>query len=175
MGRNFYAEINLHITWHTKDSAPLLVPQVEAVVHHYVRGRCMNTPGVFVHEIGGIETHVHLAVSIAPTVLISEFIGQLKGSSSHEASQKLGRKVLEWQTGYGVVSFGTRDLKLGNPPSTAGLHRCAESPVNRATDRPLPVLVVNSQKNAEIALVQTHRPRSQSRLYLGRRARRRGP
>jgi REP element-mobilizing transposase RayT len=111
MGRNFYAEINLHITWHTKDSAPLLVPQVEAVVHHYVRGRCMNTPGVFVHEIGGIETHVHLAVSIAPTVLISEFIGQLKGSSSHEANQKLGRKILEWQTGYGVVSFGTRDLK----------------------------------------------------------------
>ena len=111
MGRNFYAEINLHITWHTKDSAPLLVPQVEAVVHHYVRGRCMNTPGVFVHEIGGIETHVHLAVSIAPTVLISEFIGQLKGSSSHEANQKLGRKILEWQTGYGVVSFGTRDLE----------------------------------------------------------------
>jgi REP element-mobilizing transposase RayT len=111
MGRNFYAEINLHITWHTKDSAPLLVPQVEAVVHHYLRGRCMNTPGVYIHEIGGIETHVHLAVSIAPTILISEFIGQLKGSSSHEANLKLGRKVLDWQTGYGVVSFGTRDLQ----------------------------------------------------------------
>src|SRR5215472_15640114 len=111
MGRNFYAEINLHITWHTKDSAPLLVPRVEALVHHYLRGRCLNAPGVFIHEIGGIETHVHLAVSIAPTVLISECIGQLKGSSSHEANQKLGRKVLDWQTGYGVVSFGTRDLK----------------------------------------------------------------
>jgi putative transposase len=111
MARNFYAEINLHITWHTKDSAPLLVPRVEAIVHHYLRGRCMNAPGVFIHEIGGIETHVHLAVSIAPTVLISEFIGQLKGSSSHEANQKLGQKVLDWQTGYGVVSFGTRDLE----------------------------------------------------------------
>jgi putative transposase len=111
MGRNFYAEINLHLTWHTKASAPLLVPQVEAVVYHYLRGRCINTPGVFIHEIGGIETHVHLAVSIAPTILISECIGQLKGSSSHEANQKLGRKVLDWQSGYGVVSFGTRDLK----------------------------------------------------------------
>jgi putative transposase len=111
MSRNFYAEINLHITWHTKDSASLLVPQVEAVVHHYLRGRCINTPGVFIHEIGGIETHIHLALSIAPTVLISEFVGQLKGSSSHEANQKVGRKVLDWQTGYGVVSFGTRDLE----------------------------------------------------------------
>jgi len=110
MARNYYAEINLHVTWHTKESAPLLVPKVEAVVHHYLRGRCINTPGVFIHEIGGIETHVHLAISIVPTITISEFIGQLKGSSSHEANQKMGHKVLDWQTGYGVVSFGTRDL-----------------------------------------------------------------
>ena len=37
----------------------------------------------------------------------------LKGSSSHEVNQKLGqgRKLLEWQAGYGVVSFGTKDLE----------------------------------------------------------------
>jgi putative transposase len=110
MSRNYYAEINLHLAWHTKESSPLLVPDVEKVVHHYLRGRCINTPGVFIHEIGGIETHVHLAVSIAPTVLISELVGQLKGASAHEANQRFGRRVLEWQAGYGVVSFGTRDL-----------------------------------------------------------------
>jgi len=110
MARNYYAEINLHIVWHTKSSSPLLLPNVESIVHHYVRGRCINTPGVFIHEIGGIETHIHLAISIAPTVLVSDFVGQLKGSSSHEANQKLGHKVLDWQSGYGVVSFGTGDL-----------------------------------------------------------------
>jgi putative transposase len=111
LSRNYYSEINLHITWHTKESAPLLAPEVEGIVHHYLRGRCINTSGVFIHEIGGIETHVHLCLSIAPTILISEFVGQLKGSSSHEANQKMGRKVLDWQTGYGVVSFGTKDLE----------------------------------------------------------------
>jgi putative transposase len=113
VSRNYYSEINLHITWHTKESQSMLVPKVEAVVHHYLRGRCINTPGVFIHEIGGIETHVHLCVTVAPTIAISEFIGQLKGSSAHEANQKLGNhgKVLEWQAGYGVVSFGTRDLE----------------------------------------------------------------
>jgi putative transposase len=110
MARNYYAEINLHIVWHTKGSASLLVPHVEAVVHHCIRGRCIATPGTFFHEIGGIETHVHLVVSIAPTILISDFIGQLKGASSHEVNQKLGQKLLDWQTGYGVVTFGTRDL-----------------------------------------------------------------
>jgi putative transposase len=110
VSRNYYSEINLHITWHTKESSPLLVPKVEAMIHHEMRGRCINTPGVYVHEVGGIETHVHLAVSVAPTIHISEFIGQLKGASAHETNQKLGRKAVVWQAGYGVVSFGTRDL-----------------------------------------------------------------
>jgi putative transposase len=110
MSRNYYSEINLHLTWHTNGSTPLLVPKVEAIVHHYLRGRCINTPGVYIHEIGGIETHVHMAISIAPTVLISEFVGQLKGASAHELNQKLGHRALEWQTGYGVVSFGTKEL-----------------------------------------------------------------
>ena len=113
MSRNYYSEIYLHITWHTKESAPLLTASVEPVVRHAVRGKCINTPGVFIHEIGGIETHVHICVSIAPTVYISEFIGQLKGFSAHEVNTKLGvgRKLLEWQAGYGVVSFGTKDLE----------------------------------------------------------------
>ena len=110
MARNYYAEINLHITWHTKDSSPLLVPKVEAETHHYLRGRCINTPGVYIHQIGGIENHVHLCISIAPTVLISDLVGQLKGASAHEVNQKFGEKLLVWQAGYGVVSFGTRDL-----------------------------------------------------------------
>jgi REP element-mobilizing transposase RayT len=110
MARNYYSEINLHLTWHTKESAGLLTSQIAAVVHHYLRGRCISTPGVFIHEIGGIETHVHLCVTIPPTLLISEWVGQLKGSSSHEANQQFGRGALEWQAGYGVVSFGTKDL-----------------------------------------------------------------
>jgi hypothetical protein len=43
---------------------------------------------------------------------ISDFVGQLKGASSHEINQKLSQrdKILQWQSGYGVVSFGTGDL-----------------------------------------------------------------
>ncbi len=112
MSRNYYSEINLHLVWHTKSSLPLLTPEVEPLARRFLKKRIIETPGAFVHEIGGIETHVHLAVTIPPTLLVSEFIGKLKGGSSHDVNQALarGRKVLEWQTGYGVVSFGTRDL-----------------------------------------------------------------
>jgi hypothetical protein len=37
-------------------------------------------------------------------------VGQLKGSSSHEINKMLSHKALEWQAGYGVVSFGAGDL-----------------------------------------------------------------
>lgn len=52
-----------------------------------------------------------MAVSIPPTLGIAEWIGRLKGSSSHHVNHKLvNRHLLDWQEGYGVVSFGTKDL-----------------------------------------------------------------
>jgi putative transposase len=112
MAHNYYSEINFHITWHTKNSLPLLTPTVEPLVHRYIKQRLVNEKGVFIHEIGGIETHVHLVVAIPPMIAVSEWIGQLKGASAHEVNQQLGLrdKTLQWQTGYGVVSFGTGDL-----------------------------------------------------------------
>jgi putative transposase len=113
MSRNYYAEINLHIVWHAKGSAPLLTPEVATVAHNAIRQRILETPGVFFHAIGGTENHVHVAISIPPTLLINTFIGELKGGSSHTINQTfLGRAArFAWQVGYGVVSFGTGDLK----------------------------------------------------------------
>jgi putative transposase len=113
MSRNYYSEINLHIVWHTKESLPLLTPEVEPLAHRLIKKRIVDTVGAFVHEIGGTENHVHIAVTIPPTLLISDFIGQLKGGSSHDVNHQLGRReaVLQWQAGYGVVSFGTQRLE----------------------------------------------------------------
>jgi putative transposase len=112
MSRNYNCEINLHIVWHTKSNAPLLTPEIETLAYRFLKKRIIDTPGAFVHEIGGIEDHVHIALSIPPTLTISEFVGQLKGGSSHDVNEAIGRndRTLQWQVGYGVVSFGTRDL-----------------------------------------------------------------
>lgn len=113
MSRNYYSEINLHIVWHTKNSSPLLAPSVEPIAFRALKKRIVDIPDAFVHEIGGTETHVHLAVTIPPTLTISDWMGQLKGGSSHDVNQQIGQrqKVLQWQVGYGVVSFGTGDLE----------------------------------------------------------------
>jgi REP element-mobilizing transposase RayT len=112
MSRHIYSEINLHITWHVKSSLPIISAEIEPRLHRYIRSYALQAKAVVFHEIGGTETHVHVVVSIPPTLVIADWIGKLKGASSHYVNTELvNRKVLEWQTGYGVVSFGTKDLK----------------------------------------------------------------
>ena len=61
--------------------------------------------------VGGIETHVHISLSAPPDLLVSDWIGKLKGGSSYYINHEVQPKALEWQRGYGIVSFGTKDLK----------------------------------------------------------------
>ena len=111
MPRNVYWELFYHFVWRTKDSMPLLVPRVETPAHKYLVHRVLETPEAIVHAVGGTDDHVHMAVSLPPTVEIARWIGELKGSCSHQINHgPCGPGSLAWQTGYGVVSFGKRDL-----------------------------------------------------------------
>ena len=105
MSKTYYAEINLHITWHTKNNSRLITPELRPLLYGFLKDRIVNTEGAYFHGIGGIADHLHIGASVAPKIHLDEWFGQLKGASSHEFGS-----ALSWQRGYGVVSFGTRDL-----------------------------------------------------------------
>ena len=112
MSRRSYSEINLHFVWHVKSSLPIITTEIEPGLYRYICSYALQSRDLIFHEVGGTETHVHIAVTIPPTLLISDWIGKLKGASSHYVNhQLLNRKLLDWQAGYGVVSFGTKDLE----------------------------------------------------------------
>ena len=111
MASHVFHEIYLHINWHVKDDRPTLTPKIEPLVHQLLKECCRRIKGVYFHGIGGTETHVHLAVNIEPFATISQLIKDLKGGSSHDLNTQLGRKELYWQRGYGVVSFGKKNLE----------------------------------------------------------------
>lgn len=111
MPRNVYWELFYHLIWRTRDSASMLDARVEPFVHKYLIHRALQTSGVIVHAVGGIEDHVHMAVSLPPTIEIAKWVGDIKGASAHAVNHALPRiGMLAWQTGYGVVPFGKRDL-----------------------------------------------------------------
>jgi REP element-mobilizing transposase RayT len=110
MSGHVFHEIYLHLNWHVKDSQPLLTTSLEPVVYDFLRERCRKVGGVFLHGLGGTPTHVHLAINIEPHVCISDLVGDLKGACSHEINKQFRMKRLLWQRGFGVVSFGKKQL-----------------------------------------------------------------
>jgi putative transposase len=66
-----------------------------------------------VFAVGGIGDHVHLVVSVPPSMALSDFVARVKGSSSHSINHELKLPYrFEWQAEYGVVSFGAKQLDL---------------------------------------------------------------
>ncbi len=110
MAGHVFSEIYLHFNWHTEANYPYLNPTVEPFVHRYLAHKCTQEKGVFFEEVGGTEDHIHLVVRVEPTVSPSEFVHSIKGSCSHDTNEHFKKKVLDWQRGYGVVSFGKRHL-----------------------------------------------------------------
>ncbi len=110
MADRVFHQIYLHLVWHAKDDQPVLIPRIEKLVHEAIRDRCSRMHGVTFHGVGGTETHVHVGIDITPAVLISDAVSKLKGGTSFDINSLVGEKTLEWQRGYGVVSFSKRDL-----------------------------------------------------------------
>ena len=88
----------------------MITPKIEDRLYHYLTHKIIETGGAICHAIGGTETHIHVATSLPPNLLVSDWVGKLKGSSSHYINHEVQPKALEWERGYGIISFGTKDL-----------------------------------------------------------------
>ena len=111
MSKDVYHEMFFHIVWHTKESRRLIVPEMERELHDIIRRRALDPGGVFLHAIGGTEWHVHFVARIFPGLNVPEWIGRIKGGSSHDINAtERWRKSMDWQSGYGIVTFGMKDL-----------------------------------------------------------------
>jgi len=104
-----YWRLYYHFVWTTKKRLPLIVPKVEDELFGYLIGKAHNMNSI-VHAVDGTEDHVHLVASVPPSVALSDFAARLKGSSSHYLNKVL-KGAFAWQGGYGVVSFGEKQLE----------------------------------------------------------------
>jgi putative transposase len=105
-----YTQLYYHLVWATKKRMPLLTPDIEPVVHNYIRAKAIGLEAA-VYALNGGEDHVHMAVSIPAKIAVATFVGQVKGVASARFNQKYGSDaVLYWQDGYGAFSVDGKRL-----------------------------------------------------------------
>ena len=100
--RRTHNRLYVHLVWATWGRLPLITPEIRqrlygVIQHHASKLRCE------VIAIGGIEDHVHVLLRFAPTVVIADLVGRMKGASSYLAQQVLGH-TFKWQGSYGAYS-----------------------------------------------------------------------
>ena len=120
-----FSEIYLHLNWHCKDDEPMILPEIQGRLYEIIKEYCRKVKGIHYEGIGGTEDHVHLAFQMEPFVPLSDFIGKIKGASSHEVNKVFGAGTLKWQRGYGIVSFSKKHLPgiLSYVENQAGHHK----------------------------------------------------
>lgn len=64
--------------------------------------------------IKAVADHVHVAVCISPGIAVGKWVGQVKGAASHAVNIAFGdlETPFRWQDGYGVLTFGAKNLNL---------------------------------------------------------------
>ena len=93
-----YCSLHYHLVWATSERRPLLTPTLQPTVYEILRTKGIGL-GAMVHAIGGMPDHVHMAVTLPPTIAVSTFVGQLKGVSSrkvHESHDPLFARQSEY-------------------------------------------------------------------------------
>jgi len=106
-----YWSLFYHFVWGTANREPLISQAWEESLHKVIVAKARQL-GATVLAVGGTDDHIHLAVSVPPTLALSRFIGQVKGNSSHFVNHVVHPDMtFAWQDEYGVISFDRGRLK----------------------------------------------------------------
>ena len=97
------------IVWTTKDRYPWITADIEGFAYRVITSRCAEKGGQ-VFAINGMSDHVHVVVSIPPSVSVASFVKHIKQASSYAICAEFNMPFA-WQPGYGVFSVSERTLK----------------------------------------------------------------
>lgn len=99
-----YTSLLSHIIFSTKDRLPMLDAELQARLFPYMGGIIRELGGVAL-SINGPTDHVHILVSLSPTIALSNFVGKVKANSSGWVHKTFPtQREFKWQVGYGAFS-----------------------------------------------------------------------
>jgi len=107
---NTYTQIYIQLVFCVKKREKLIDKSWRQELFMYISGILKNKDQKL-YAIGGVEDHIHILVSIKPSISISDLVRDIKMHSSSWINQKhLARKKFEWQPGFGAFSYNQKLL-----------------------------------------------------------------
>ncbi len=106
-----FHQLYYHFTWATHAREPLIDRAWRSELLHIINEE-VRTRGGFPLRHNTMPDHAHVLCRLPPTVLIADFIGQLKGATSFRVNKELRPKFrLQWQEGYGVLTLRKDEIE----------------------------------------------------------------
>jgi REP element-mobilizing transposase RayT len=98
-----YLSLHYHIVFSTKDRFPWITESWKTEVHQYLSGTIEGLNGIS-EGVGGVADHVHLLVGLKATHCLSDFVRDLKRSTSIWVQEKFQQPAFAWQEGYAAFT-----------------------------------------------------------------------
>jgi putative transposase len=110
MSHTFH-QLYYHFIWATHSREPFISREWRPELLNIINDE-VNLRGGIPLRHNAMPDHVHLVARLPPTVLISDFVGKVKGATSFRVNRQIKpRFKLQWQEGYGVLSLRRDDLE----------------------------------------------------------------
>jgi putative transposase len=98
-----------HLVWATSGRQALIDGECERIIERVFWATAQEHHAL-IHAVGFMPDHVHVAISIPPSVAISKVIRKMKGASSHLINITHPDRTFKWQAEFGLYTFTERSL-----------------------------------------------------------------
>ena len=99
-----YTQIIYHIIFRTHRSERTIIPQIKKELYACIWD-IVKQQNCMLYRIGGVEDHVHLLISLHPTVSLSRFIQKVKGGGSSHWMMQQNVYWVGWGEGYCALTY----------------------------------------------------------------------
>ena len=109
---NTYTQIFIQIVFAVKGRQNLIPSENREELHKFITGIVQHR-GQKLLAVFAMPDHIHLLVSVKPTILISDLVRDIKaGSSKFINDKKWMNHKFNWQEGYGAFSYSKSSVDL---------------------------------------------------------------
>jgi REP element-mobilizing transposase RayT len=106
-----FHQLYYQFVWATHDRQSLLIGELRPDLLRIQAEEIAQRGGILIRQ-NCVADHMHLLVRLTPNVLVSDFIGQVKGAACYRFNRELNPRFrLKWQEGYAVLTLREEEVQ----------------------------------------------------------------